>query len=127
MSILAKAGAIWAAWKWVFILGAALAGSLFLNLKQYADCRVKLATAPLKAEVAGLEDALNVSAQLVGDASKRAELLGEAAGRASARLDQATSDYAGARRDRPITDSRCAPGPARVDATNRALGAQPPE
>lgn len=127
MAVLTRITAIWAAWKWVLILGALLAGSLFLNLKQYADCRVKLATAPLKAEVAGLEDALNVSAQLVGDASRRAELLGEAATRAGTRLDQAATAYAGARRQRPITDPRCAPGPARVAATNRALGAQPPE
>lgn len=127
MTILARAGAFWAASKWLLILGGLLAASVTLNVKQYADCRVKLAVAPLKDENRALEQAQEVSAGLLSDAHARAQVLDEAASRAADRLGQAGRDYRAARAARPLTDPRCAPGPARVDATNRALGAQPPE
>lgn len=118
----ARLEAFWLAWKWVLLLSAALAGSLWLNWHQH-----NLAlTAPLRAEIASKDQALQVSATLQAGALATATTLGNAARRASANLGQASDDYRGAARKRPLAPN-CAPGQGRVDAVNSAMGAQPPE
>lgn len=123
LNLAARASTWWAKWKIVFWLVLALAGSAWLNVHQWK----KAITAPLRAENAGLREAADTSADLLADAHARADLLADASERAAANLTEASDDYRGAARARPITDPRCAPGSGRQDAVNRALGAQPPE
>src|SRR5690606_21592299 len=109
----------WAAWKWVAILLALLALSVWFNLVQWRQA----ATAPLREEIAARDDALLFSAELLASAHERARVLESAADTVATRLGKAGRDYRAAVSARPITDPGCAPGAARVDAINRALGA----
>ena len=115
-----RLAAWWSAWKWVALLVLVLALSVWVNLVQWR----RAATAPLRAEVAAKDAALDDSAAVLASAHERARLLEAAAGTAASSLAQAGRDYRQARRDRPLTDPACAPGAARVQAINRALGQQ---
>lgn len=108
----------WSAWKYVVILLALLAGSAWLNLHLY----VRLKTQPLRAEIASKDQALDVSATLLGGALQSAQVLGDAARRTSANLTQSSDQYRAAARLHPLP-ANCAPGQGRQDAVNRAIGA----
>lgn len=113
----------WSAWKYVVILLVLLAGSAWLNLHLY----VRLQTQPLRAEVASKDQALQVSATLLGGALQSAQVLGDAARRTTANLTESSGQYRDAARLHPLAPI-CAPGQGRQDAVNRTLGApQPPE
>lgn len=122
MGLRARLSGWWSAWKYVAILGLLLAGSLVLNLHLYVSKRVELATAPLKDQVAALEEAQDTAAQLLEDGQKRERALFDAIDTATAGARQAGRDYRAAAQAHPI-DPQCAPGQARQDAVNRALGA----
>lgn len=122
MTIRARLSGWWSAWKYVAILGLLLAGSLVLNLHLYVSKHVELATAPLKDKVDGLEQAQDTAAQLLEDGQARERALFGAMEEATNRARQAGRDYRAAAAARPI-DPLCAPGQARQDAVNRALGA----
>lgn len=121
MSIRDKLAAWWSAWQFVVYLAAALAVSLYGNYWQWK----RAITAPLRDQVAQQEKALDTSEQLLSDAQKAAQDLARAARAASDQLDASRRDYAAAAKARPLDNPQCAPGQARVDAANRALGAQP--
>lgn len=122
MGLRARLSGWWSAWKYVVILGLLLAGSLVLNLHLYVSKRVELATAPLKDQVTALEQAQDTAAQLLEDGQKRERALFDAIDTATASARQAGRDYRAAAAANPI-DPLCAPGQARQDAVNRALGA----
>lgn len=115
----ARLSAWWATWKAAVVLGAALAGSLYLNYWQHR----RAITAPLRYQVHGLERALDDSQALQAAVRDSAERLAAAADTTTRALNGAAQDYRAALRARPITNPECAPGQDRVDAVNRALGA----
>lgn len=119
MGIGARLSAWWAAWKVVAMLAAALAGSLYLNYWQHR----RAITAPLRDQVQGLQDALADSQALQAAVRDSTTKLAAAADITARALDGAARDYRRATTVRPITDPKCAPGPDRMDAANRALGA----
>lgn len=121
MSLRTRIAAWWSAWQFVVYLAAALAASVALNVYQWK----RAITAPLRDQVAQQEKALDTSEQLLADAQDAAADLARAARAAAANLDGARRDYAAAAKARPLDNPQCAPGQARVDAANRALGAQP--
>lgn len=123
MSIRDRLAAWWSAWQFVVYLAGLLALSVALNVWQWK----RAITAPLRAEVADKTQALDTSEQLLSDAQKAAQDLARAARAASDQLDASRRDYAAAAKARPLNDPQCAPGQARVDATNRALGGALPE
>lgn len=123
MSLSSSVAAWWAAWKWVAILAAALAASVWLNMVQWRNA----ATAPLRDENRQLERAIEDAVAVMGDNAASAERLQGAAKAAADRLAAAGQDYRDAARKRPITEHQCAPGQGRVDAVNRALGAGAPK
>jgi len=100
-------------------LAAALALSLSLNYWQHR----RAITAPLRDQVHGLERALDDSAAIQADVRASAQRLATAANAAATQLEGGARDYRAARAARPMTDPQCAPGQARMDAVNRALGA----
>lgn len=121
-----RVAAWWAAWKWVLILALALAASLYANYWQHR----RAITAPLRAVIAGQEQALADSEALQASSREAAQRAIDAAELVAARLEGAGAKYRDAMRDRPLTPDNCAPGQARVDATNQAFGspdAVPPE
>lgn len=105
------------------MLSAALAGSVALNYWQHR----RAITAPLRADLAAAKDALDDSAALQASTRESADRLLDAAEAVTQQLGTAGMQYRRAVRDRPITDPQCAPGQARVDAVNHALGAPPSE
>lgn len=120
MPVSSRLAAWWSAWKWVAILILLLVLSLWFNLLQWRQAAV----APLRDEIAAKDQALELSAELLASAHERVRVLDQAADTVAARLGQAGRDYRAATRARPITDPACAPGAQRVDAINRALGAE---
>lgn len=102
------------------ILAVLLTLSVWGNLEQWK--RAGAATA--RAEAAGLRQALDDSEQIRADNDASAKRLQAAADKTAASLTGAGKAYADAMRARPLTNTQCPPGKARVDATNRALGAQ---
>ena len=122
-SFSARLAGLWSVWKYVVILLVLLAGSAWLNLHLY----VRLQTQPLRAEVASKDQALQVSATLLGGALQSAQVLGDAARRTTANLNESSDQYRDAARLHPLP-ANCAPGQGRQDAVNRALGSpHPPE
>lgn len=111
------------AWKYVLILGVLLAASLYLNYWQHT----RALTAPLRAENAGLQRALDDSADLQAASREAAQRAITASNKVATQLEGAGKSYRAAMRAQPLTTDNCAPGQARVDATNQALGATPPE
>lgn len=123
MSLREKAAAWWAVWQWVILVLLLLTASIALNVWQWK----RAITAPYRAEIAGKDRALDDSAALLASARERAEMLDAAAERATGRINAAGKAYDRAAKQRPLTDSKCAPGHARMDAVNEALGAIPQE
>lgn len=119
MSITSRLSAWWSAWQFVVYLALALAASLYGNYIQFRHA----IEAPLKRAVASKDKALDDSAALLANTQARADMLDKSAARAAANLDASSNDYRAAARTRPLAPN-CAPGQARVDAVNRALGAQ---
>lgn len=122
----ASAAGWWSAWKYVAILVLLLGGSVWLNVHQYVSGKVALATAPLKDRVSGLEQAQQQAAGLIADGQARERGLLDAMDAAATTARQAGSAYRAAAKQQPLP-IQCAPGQPRMDATNRALGAQIPE
>ncbi|OWQ68458.1 hypothetical protein [Stenotrophomonas maltophilia] len=107
----------WAAWKWVAILAGLLAMSLWLNVRQYGDRREAAAAA----RAATLEDTLDVTAEIARQArADSAELL-QRLEVIAARGERTRTIYRAAAAAQPLP-ANCAPGQARVDAINQALG-----
>ena len=117
MSIKTVASAWGLAWKWVAILAFLLALSLWGNGCQYKRSLL----APLKAENTALKEARDQSLALATEGQKRERVLLAAADIVAGTLGQAGKEYRQAARDRPLS-VQCAPGQARVDAVNKALG-----
>lgn len=113
-----RAGAIWLAWKWVLMLGAALAASLGMNYWQHR----RALTAPYRAEVKELREAVRIREELASGKDKDdQELLEKVKGIASQRVRE-TVIFRQAAAAKPL-DPNCAPGKARMDAVN--AGADP--
>jgi len=113
-----RASAFWLAWKWVLLLLVLLGLSVWLNVHQW-----KLAiTAPLRAEVAAKDQALDTATDLLKDGRASERRLIAAMDTASGQLEGAARDYRQAAKNRPLGPG-CAPGRGRVDSVNRMLGA----
>jgi len=123
VSLREKAAAWWAVWQWVILVLLLLTASIALNVWQWK----RAITAPYRAEIASKDRALDDSAALLASARERAQLLDAAADRVTHRISNAGEAYDRATKRRPLTDSKCAPGQARMDAVNQALGAIPQE
>ncbi|HFF3032086.1 TPA: hypothetical protein ACGCGJ_000566 [Stenotrophomonas maltophilia] len=107
----------WAVWKWVAILAGLLTLSLWLNVRQYGDRREAAAAA----RAATLEDTLDVTAGIARQArTDSAELL-QRLEVIAARGERTRTIYRAAAAAQPLP-ANCAPGQARVDAINQALG-----
>jgi hypothetical protein len=119
-SLRTRITAWWSAWQFVVYLSVVLAASLYGNVWQWK----RAITAPLRDQVAELEQAQETAGQLIEDGQVRERGLLEAIDTATQNARKAGRDYRAAAAARPI-DPQCAPGQARVDAVNRALGAQP--
>lgn len=117
MSIGARAAAWWSAWKWVAILALLLGLSLWGNGCQYK----RSVQAEHRAEMAGLKEAAEQSLSLAIEGQKRERIWIAAADTFAGTMAQATKDYERAVLERPLA-VQCAPGQARMDAVNKALG-----
>lgn len=115
-ALLARIPAVWQA---VFFLVLALGLSLWGNVHLF----LKLHDAPLRAELAGKQEALDQSAALLKDANELGATLYEAAAHTKATLLSASADYAQAAKNRPL-GVMCAPGAGRQSAVNHSLGAK---
>jgi hypothetical protein len=114
----ARASAFWLAWKWVLLLLVLLGLSVWLNVHQWKQA----ITAPLRAEVAAKDQALDTATDLLQDGRKSEQRLLAAMDKASGQLEGASATYRQAAKNRPL-DPVCAPGRGRVDSVNRMLGA----
>lgn len=110
-------GAWWAAWKWVAILAGLLALSLWLNVRQYGDRREAAAAA----RAATLADTLEVTARIARQAQADSAELLQRLEAIAARGERTRTIYRTAAAAQPLP-ANCAPGQARVDAINQALG-----
>lgn len=113
----ARLSAWWLAWKWVVILAALLAGSAWLNVMQWK----RAIAAPLRAENRELRELAERTEALARDATKDnlaliADLDGIVERGRTVRIK-----YLKAATAAPLP-AQCAPGAARVDAVNEALG-----
>lgn len=122
MALTDRLAAWWSSWQLVIYLALALAASLAGNVWQWK----RAITAPLRAEVRGLEQAQATAAQLIADGQARERKLLDAADVVAGTMAQAGRDYREAKRTAPLPP-QCAPGQARMDAVNRALGAKEPK
>lgn len=107
----------WAAWQYVVILLLLLGASIALNIWQLK----RAITAPLRAENKALQEAQRIALELTNEGQARERKLLSAADMTAGTLQQAGDAYRQATADRPLAP-QCAPGPARVDAVNKALG-----
>lgn len=107
----------WAAWKWVTILAGLLAMSLWLNVRQYGDRREAAAAA----RAATLADTLEVTARIARQAQTDSAELLQRLEAIAARGERTRTIYRTAAAAQPLP-ANCAPGQARVDAINQALG-----
>lgn len=117
MTIAAKLGAWWAAWKWVAILGVLLLASAWLNVVQYGNRRA----AEAQARAEALSDTLKITAAIAGDAKADSALLLKRLEGIADRGERVRTVYRAAAAAQPLP-ANCAPGQARVDAINQALG-----
>lgn len=117
MTVAARLSAWWAAWKWVAVLVVLLLASAWLNVVQYGNRRA--AAAQARAET--LADTLKITAAIADDAkADSAQLLKRLEGIAD-RGERVRTVYRAAAAAQPLP-ANCAPGQARVDAINQALG-----
>jgi len=107
----------WASWKWVAILAGLLAMSLWLNVRQYGDRREAAAAA----RAAALEDTLKVTAGIARQAQTDSAELLQRLEAIAARGERTRTIYRAAAAAQPLP-ANCAPGQARVNAINQALG-----
>ena len=107
----------WAAWKWVAILALLLAGSVWLNVVQYGDCREAAAAA----RAATLADTLKVTAGIAEQARTDSSALLQRLEAIAERGERTRTVYRATAAAQPLP-ANCAPGQARVDAINQALG-----
>ncbi|HFK2905073.1 TPA: hypothetical protein ACGY7R_000278 [Stenotrophomonas maltophilia] len=107
----------WAAWKWVAILAGLLSLSLWLNVRQYGDRREAAAAA----RAATLEDTLEVTAGIARQAQSDSGQLLQRLEAIAARGERIKTIYRAAAAAQPLP-ANCAPGQARIDAINQALG-----
>ncbi len=107
----------WAAWKWVAILAGLLSVSLWLNVRQYGDRREAAAAA----RAATLEDTLEVTAGIARQAQSDSGQLLQRLEAIAARGERIKTIYRAAAAAQPLP-ANCAPGQARVDSINQALG-----
>jgi len=107
----------WAAWKWVAILAGLLSLSLWLNVRQYGDRREAAAAA----RAATLEDTVEVTAGIARQAQSDSAQLLQRLEAIAARGERTRTIYRAAAAAQPLP-ANCAPGQARVDAINQALG-----
>lgn len=123
MTIRARLEAFWLAWKYVLLLAIALALSLYGNYRQFRSA----IEAPLKGQIAAKDEALDDSAALLADMRSVAGELYLAGQRATANLNEASTEYRREAGKRPL-GAGCAPGQGRQNAINRTLsGASNPE
>lgn len=113
----AAVSAWWAAWKWGAILAGLLALSLWLNVRQYGDRRETAAAA----RAATLEDTLRVTVEIARQAQTDNAQLLQRLETIAARGERTRTIYRAAAAAQPLPANR-APGQARVDAINQALG-----
>ncbi|HGM6050879.1 TPA: hypothetical protein ACKP5I_000962 [Stenotrophomonas maltophilia] len=107
----------WAAWKWVAILAGLLALSLWLNVRQYGDRREAAAAA----RAATLAGTLKVTAGIARQAQTDSAELLQRLETIATRGERTRTIYRAAAAAQPLP-ANCAPGQARVDAINQALG-----
>jgi hypothetical protein len=106
------------AWKYVLILGAALAASLYANYWQHRQAL----TAPLREQTRELREAIQIRDQVAADRGRDdTALLDELRGIAD-RARPVRIQYLAAAAAAPLAPN-CAPGQARMDAVN--AGADP--
>ena len=122
--------AFWLAWKYVLVLALLLAGSLFVNYKQFtkhvgykAAEKERIERLTAEARSTQMEQLLSAIGQ-VGQwkASDDAELMAQLDAIEGQRSTH-TVEYRNATIAAPLPP-QCAPGPGRVNAINRALGPQ---
>jgi hypothetical protein len=111
-------GVIPIGWRVSAVLAALLGLSAWLNLHQHDE----LVAAPLAVKIDAQSKALDDSAALLKSDHERARVLGIAADKATAKLDDARRDYDTEAAKQPL-GIQCAPGAGRQRVVNRALGA----
>ncbi|MBN4984278.1 hypothetical protein JY440_13975 [Stenotrophomonas maltophilia] len=99
------------------ILAGLLAMSLWLNVRQYGDRREAAAAA----RAAALEDTLKVTAGIARQAQTDSAELLQRLEAIAARGERTRTIYRAAAAAQPLP-ANCAPGQARVNAINQALG-----
>lgn len=117
MAIAERITAWWVAWKWVVILAAALAASAWLNVWQWK----RAISAPLRAENRALNEALAMQNGLARDARRDNDQLLDRLEGIAARGQRTRTVYRNAAAATPLAQA-CAPGAARIEAVNQALG-----
>lgn len=103
----------WSAWKFVAILGLLLAGSVYLNVRQWADHRAYRKSEAARMEAAAMKAGLQVAAKIAAAKPKDDANLMAAVSRIDARVKALT----GQKRPPPLP-IQCAPGQVRMDAVN---------
>lgn len=117
MAIADRISAWWLAWKWVVILATALAGSAWLNVWQWK----RAINAPLRAENRALNEALEMQNELARDARRDNDQLLDRLDEIADRGQRTRTIYRNAAAAAPLAEA-CAPGAARIEAVNQALG-----
>lgn len=119
MALADRWAAWWAAWKWVLLLAALLAMSVWLNVHQYGSRREAAAEGRSKAYAQALTETSAIAKQ----ASKDSDQLLDRLEQIAARGERTRVVYRDAAAAQPLAEN-CAPGQARVDAINAGLGPQ---
>lgn len=121
MSVRARVAAWWAAWRFVVVLAAALALSLYGNYVQWR----RAITAPLRQENAELREWVDEMRQLADERAREAVGLFAALESIAERGQRYRIVYRNIVEKLPPMPAECAPGAQRVDAVNQFLGPQP--
>lgn len=108
-----RLAAWWAAWKFVAILGLLLAGSVYLNVTQWADHRAYRKSEAARMEAAAMKAGLQVAAKIATAKPKDDANLIAAMNTVAAKVDALTKQ----KRPQPLP-IQCAPGQVRMDAVN---------
>ena len=112
----------WAAWKFVAILGLLLAGSVYLNVTQWADHRAYRKSEGARLEAAAMKAGLKAVATIAVQKGKDSRVLLDELARIAERARTTRVVYRQAADKRPLP-MQCAPGRERMDAVN--AGADP--
>lgn len=119
MALADRWAAWWAAWKWVLLLAALLAMSVWLNVHQYGSRREAAAEGRSRAYA----QALTETAGIANQASKDSDQLLDRLEQIAERGERTRVVYRDAAAAQPLAEN-CAPGKARIDAINAGLGPQ---